>query len=422
MAHYGKSTSILMVLLIAMALVVSGCTLASAPGSAVVASAQSDQPTAATPTVVPTALPALPTDLLADEALLASLYQRVNPSVVNIRVVKQGTGQEGMQNLPQMPNQPGPGLPPGGPQMPNPYPQQGEGSGFVWDSDGYIVTNNHVVEGAQSIEVTFADDTRLDARLVGSDPHSDLAVLKIDPAGLTLRPVELGDSDALYVGQFAIAIGNPFGQVGTMTRGIVSALGRAFRASTSQFSITEMIQTDAAINPGNSGGPLLDSKGRVVGINTLILSQSGSSAGVGFSIPINTAKKVVPSLIKTGKYDYAYLGVVGTDLMPAIHRAMNLPTRTRGALITEVTPGAPAATAGLKGSSRQIDVNGLPANVGGDIVIAVDGKPVNKMADMLDFLAKQAVPGQTIVLTILRDGQQMNVSVTLGTRPASASQ
>jgi serine protease Do len=421
MAHYRKSTSILMVLLLATALVVSGCTLASAPGSEAVASAQSSQPNAATPAVVPTALPALPADLLPDESLLASLYQRVNPSVVNIRVVKQGTGLEGMQNLPQMPNQPGPGQPPGGPQMPNPYPQQGEGSGFVWDSEGHIVTNNHVVEGAQSIEVTFADDTRLDASLVGSDPHSDLAVLKIDPAGLALRPVELGDSDALYVGQFAIAIGNPFGQVGTMTRGIISALGRAFRASTSQFSITEMIQTDAAINPGNSGGPLLDSKGRVVGINTLILSQSGSSAGVGFSIPINTAKKVVPSLINTGKYDYAYLGVVGTDLMPSIDRAMNLPTRTRGALLTEVSPGAPAAAAGLRGGSQQIEVNGMPANVGGDVIIAVDGKPVNKMADMLDFLAKQSVPGQTIVLTILRDGQQMNVSVTLGTRPASAT-
>jgi len=232
-------------------------------------------------------------NLLADENVFIDVYRRVNPSVVNIMAITRSS-RATMQALPQ------------GPVGPSPYmqEQQSEGSGFVWDDQGHVVTNNHVVENASYIEVTFADFSTVEASLIGSDPHSDIAVIKVDPTAVAVQPVTLGDSDQLIVGQLAIAIGNPYGQVGTMTRGIVSALGRTFKASTSQFSITEMIQTDAPINPGNSGGPLLDSSGQVIGINTLILSQTGSSAGVGFAVPINTAKVVVPNLIQTGKYDY----------------------------------------------------------------------------------------------------------------------
>jgi S1-C subfamily serine protease len=364
--------------------------------------------------VSPTAAPALSADLYPEEVTLAGLYQRVNPSVVNIHVVSQRSGVSDM-SMPQYPNpQPMPQVP----NMPNQMPQQGEGSGFVWDAQGHVLTNHHVVKDASSIEVTFADDTRVDAKLVGSDPHSDLAVIRVDPNETGLYPVTLGDSDTLVVGQFAIAIGNPFGQVGTMTRGIISALGRTFRASDSQFSITEMIQTDASINPGNSGGPLLDSRGRVIGINTLILSQTGSSAGVGFAIPVNTAKRIVPDLIQTGKHEYALLGVVGTDLSPSVAKAMGLPAKSRGAVITEISPNGPAARAGLQPSTTQVEIDGIPTKIGGDVITAIDGQPMTKMADVLDFLANEVRPNQTISLTIARDGQEMIVEVKLGSRPA----
>jgi S1-C subfamily serine protease len=369
-----------------------------------------------TPTAVPA--PTLSRTLLPEETIFADLYRQVNRSVVNIRAIKQPSTLNQfsqMQQGPQMPNVPG------GPGMPSPYPQTVEGSGFVWDADGHILTNNHVAEKTERIEVTFADDTTVEATLIGADPHSDLAVLKVDPAAVTLYPVVLGDSDALFVGQFAVAIGNPFGQVGTMTRGIVSALGRTFKASTSQFSITEMIQTDAAVNPGNSGGPLLDAKGQVIGINTLILSQTGSSAGVGFAIPINMAKMVVPSLVQTGKYDYAWLGITGVDLTLSLAKAMNLPPNTRGALLTELVPNGPAANAGLKGGAQQSLASGEPVVIGGDVVVAVDGHPVNKIADLLDYLTKQTKPSQTIQLTVLRDAQRSQFNVTLGMRPADTA-
>lgn len=357
----------------------------------------------------PSPVPTLPPEFFPEETTLAKLYQRVNPSVVNIHVVSQASGITDMM-MPPIPN------PQPMPQIPN-MPRQGEGSGFVWDVQGHILTNHHVIKDASVIEVTFADNTRVEAQLVGSDPHSDLAIIRVDPNEATLYPVTLGDSDALVVGQYAIAIGNPFGQVGTMTRGIISALGRTFRASDSQFSITEMIQTDASINPGNSGGPLLDSQGRVIGINTLILSQTGSSAGVGFAIPINTAKRIVPDLIQAGKHEYAWLGVVGTDLSPAVAKAMGLPAGTKGALIAEISPNGPAAQSGLQASTSQVQIHGIPTSIGGDIIIAINGRPTAKMADVLDFLANEVRPNDTVSLTILRGGQQMNVDVKLGTRP-----
>ena len=409
--HYRMITATLIVIM----LLLPSCAFSSSSSSqAATPPLQANQANAE-----PTAVPTLSPNLFPEEKMLAELYNKVNPSIVNIRIVKMVTASSDLFSMPQYSN---PQQMPPNQSLPKAYPQQGEGSGLVWDAQGHIVTNHHVIKDASTIEVTFANDTVLEAELVGSDPHSDIAVLQIDPNGTDLHPVSLGDSNALAVGQFAIAIGNPFGQVGTMTRGIISALGRTFRASDSQFSITEMIQTDASINPGNSGGPLLDSQGRVIGINTLILSQTGSSAGVGFAIPINTAKKIVPDLISTGKHEYALLGVTGTDLSPSIAKAMNLPTNTRGALITEVSPTGPAALAGLQGNSGQVEINGIPTSVGGDVIVAIDGKNMDKMADVLDFLVNVATPEQTITLTVIRDGTQQNIEAKLGTRPFESQQ
>ena len=410
MTHYRNHPLIVISMLFIFALTIPGCAFSSSTsGSSPALAVQANQLNAR-----PTPVPTLSPDFFPEEGILAALYQKANPSVVNIHIVKPAAGMGDMLSGPQYPS-PQP-MPPG-PIMPSPYPQQGEGSGFIWDAEGHIVTNHHVIKDASIIEVTFADGTMVEAELVGTDPHSDLAILQVDASAIRLHPVTLGDSDALLVGQFAIAIGNPFGQVGTMTRGIISALGRTFRASDSQFSITEMIQTDASINPGNSGGPLLDSQGQVIGINTLILSQTGSSAGVGFAIPINTAKNVVPDLIETGKHEYALLGVTGTDLSPSVAGAMNLPDGTRGALITQVSPNGPAAQAELQGSTTQVEVNGMPTSVGGDVIVAIDGTSVTKMADVLDFLANEVKPNQEVMFTILRDGQRINIDVTLGTRP-----
>jgi len=410
MTHYRNYRLIVIAMLVIFGLTIPGCAFSSSTSSHSPALEVQASQLNASPTPIPTLSP----DFFPEEGILATLYQKVNPSVVNIHIVKPAVGMGDMLPGPQYPN-PQP-MPPGQ-NMPNPYPQQGEGSGFIWDTQGHIVTNHHVIKDASIIEVTFADSTVVEAELVGTDPHSDLAILQVDASAIELHPVTLGDSDALLVGQFAIAIGNPFGQVGTMTRGIISALGRTFRASDSQFSITEMIQTDASINPGNSGGPLLDSQGQVIGINTLILSQTGSSAGVGFAIPINTAEKVVPDLIETGKHEYALLGVTGTDLSPSVARAMILPAGTRGALITKVSPNGPAAQADLQGSTTQVEVNGMPTSVGGDIIVAIDGVSMTKMADVLDFLVNEVEPNQDVILTILRDGQRINIDVKLGTRP-----
>lgn len=356
---------------------------------------------------------ATPTPLIGteEERLLTALYRQVIPSVVNITVVKKVEGALGFPGLPEIPGFPSI------PRLPEEFYQEGQGSGFVWDEEGHLVTNNHVVEGADKVEVTFWDETAVEAEVVGTDPDSDLAVIKVDPTKVELHPVTLGDSESLAVGQMAIAIGNPFGQVGTMTRGIISALGRTFRPGGSPFAIPEMIQTDAAINPGNSGGPLLNSKGEVIGINTLILSRSGSSAGVGFAVPINIAKKVVPVLIEKGEYRYAWLGISGTDVSPAIAKIMDLPPGSRGALVIEVTQGGPADKAGLRGSSKTAKINGRELKVGGDVIVAIDQTPVQDMDDLIVYLVEKAQPGQKVELTILREGKEQKATVELGERP-----
>ena len=359
-----------------------------------------------TPPPTPTLIP-VPSDANDGERLAIDVYRKVSQSVVYIRVVSNpATGQQRPQipNMPQLPD------------LPN-VPQQGSGSGFVIDKDGYIVTNNHVVDGADKVEVKFIDGTTVRAKVVGTDPDSDLAVIKVDVKSSLLQPIEMGDSSALIVGQQVFAIGNPFGQEWTLTGGLVSAVGRTIQSGTSRFSIPEVIQTDAAINPGNSGGPLLDKFGRVIGVNTMIVSNNQSSSGVGFAVPVNIVKRVAPALIKDGKFTYAYLGLSGGSLTPDLASAMSLPEDMRGVMVSEVVKGGPSDKAGVLGSTRQATIDGAQVNVGGDVIVAVDGKSVTAMDGVIDYLLTSKRPGDKITLTVLRDGQQKEIVVTLGERP-----
>ncbi len=359
------------------------------------------------PMPTPTPIPqAILENADAEEKIIAAVYERVAPSVVHIRVMQHVSGL-----VPPELQIPGFQLPP------DEFYRRGEGSGFVWDNRGHIVTNYHVIENAEKVEVTFFDGVAVPATIVGSDPDSDLAVLQVDRPAESLRPVELGDSDTVFIGQRAIAIGNPFGQEWTLTVGVISALGRTLPSGTSQFSIPEMIQTDAAINPGNSGGPLLDSAGRVIGVNTMIISNFQVSSGVGFAIPVNIVRQVVPVLIEKGHYAYAWLGISGRDLDRATAEAMGLPPEQRGALVIEVTQNSPAAKAGLRGSSKTVKLDGADVKIGGDVIVAIDDQPVRSMDDLIVYLVKKAHPGQKVTLTILRDGQERHIEVTLGERP-----
>jgi serine protease Do len=348
--------------------------------------------------------------LAAFQGTLEQIYNQVNPSVVAIEVV-QGSSPSS-QNQFDIPGAPfGPSV-----------PQQAQGSGFVWDTQGHIVTNNHVVAGASQISVVFADGTIVPATIVGTDAQSDLAVIQVDvPAG-DLHPVQMADSSQVRVGQLAIAIGNPFGEQGTMTSGIISGLGRSLPVSSgssqgANYSIPDIIQTDAPINPGNSGGVLVNDQGQVVGVPSAIDSPVRANSGVGFAIPSNIVSRVVPSLISTGAYEHPYMGISGTSLTPDLARAMNLPADQRGALVVTVVTGGPAAQAGLQGSNNQVDINGFTAELGGDVIIAIDGQTVNTFGDLNAYLANNTRVGQTITLTILRNGQQQTLNLTLGSRP-----
>jgi serine protease Do len=310
----------------------------------------------------------------------------------------------------------------GGQQQPPDQYQSALGSGFVWDTNGHIVTNNHVIKGADKIEVTFSDGTIVPATLVGADPDSDLAVIKVEAAASLLKPVAVTDSDAVKVGQLAVAIGNPFGLEGTMTTGIVSALERQLSAdqeSTKSYSIPDVIQTDASINPGNSGGVLVDVNGQVIGVTSAIESTSGSNSGIGFAIPSAIVKNVVPALIKDGKYEHTWLGISGTTLTPDLAAAMKLDAGQRGALVEEVMPNSPAQKAGLKGSSTETTIDGQTIKVGGDVITAIDSQPVTAMNDLIAYLARSTQVGQKVTLTILRDGKEQKVDVTLAARPSA---
>ncbi len=301
-----------------------------------------------------------------------------------------------------------------------PIPQEGSGSGFVFDEQGHIVTNYHVVEGAEELSVTFSDEQIVPAKLVGADPSNDLAVIRVDVPAEMLNPVPLGDSDSLRVGQFVVAIGNPFGLERTLTTGVVSALGRVIESPDQRF-IGEIIQTDAAINPGNSGGPLLDLSGRVIGVNTAIFSPSQASAGIGFAVPVSSVARVVPQLIAQGYYPHPWLGVRLLELSPQLIRILNDVGQgvnvERGVLLVDVEPGSPADDAGLRGGRRQVQVGNAVLPVGGDIITALDGEPIETVEDLTLYLETRTTVGQTVRVDLVRDGRPEVVDVVLEERP-----
>jgi S1-C subfamily serine protease len=303
-----------------------------------------------------------------------------------------------------------------------PQEQRGEatGSGFVVDRDGNILTNAHVIEGASRVTVQFEDNKTTDARVVGKDTSTDLALLKVDPKGLDLSPLQLGDSSSVQVGDPTIAIGNPFGLDRTLTTGVVSALQRRIDAPNG-FSIDHVIQTDAAINPGNSGGPLLDAAGRVIGINSQIATGGGGNGnvGIGFAVPINTAKRVVPQLKRSGTVRRAYIGITGLTIDKSLSR-LNLNVDS-GVLVQSVSPGSPAAKAGLKGGDTQANLDGSDIALGGDVLRKIDGRDVKSMDDVVTVVDSKK-PGDTVRLEYLRNGKTQTATVTLAQRPSQAPQ
>lgn len=362
---------------------------APAPSNPELPSALNSTPKVANPTPV-VLQPAAPIVASSDDELLVQLYQRANPAVVNILTYS---------------------------RVGDLLDPSGQGSGFLFDNLGHIVTNSHVVHGADAVEVVFFDNLVEEAQVIGEDLHSDLAVIKIPTLPEGISPLPLGDIRNVAVGQTVIAIGNPFGLGGTLTRGVVSALGRSIPGLAS-FSIPQAIQTDAPINPGNSGGPLLNLRGEVVGVNAQIETGDGSrvNSGVGFAIPVSIVSRVVPELIQNGKFEWGWMGVSGGSVTPALAEAMSLPVK-KGAYVSQVINGSPAAAAGLLGAYRQSTYQGHALEIGGDVIIAIDGQPVSSFDDILLYIALNARPGQTVSLTILRDGQQQNIDLVLGARP-----
>ena len=325
-----------------------------------------------------------------DENINIDVFKKVHPAVVNIVATTLGVNFW-MEII----------------------PKEGQGSGFIIDSKGYILTNNHVVAKAQKIIVTLVDGEKISASLVGRDPTSDLAVIKI-PARITQVVAPLGDSDQIVVGQKAIAIGNPFGLSHTLTTGIISALERSIRTE-ENLHIDHLIQTDAAINPGNSGGPLLNSNGEVIGINTAIFSLSGGYQGIGFAIPINRAKEVATQLITSGRVARPWLGITGISLTGDISRELGLDVNN-GVLVAEVLPGSPAYQAGLRGGSRTLIVGSIRLPIGGDIIISLNEEEISDMKELINLLNYLKV-GQTVTLRIYRDHRHMEVKVLLAERP-----
>ncbi len=363
--------------------------------SSALAAPPSTRPTAAAPAAVaPVPVPATLREgdgswrpIFQDEDLLADLYDRVSPSVVNITV---RTRLSGSGNVPEF--------------------EQGTGSGIILDTEGHILTNNHVVGDGGRLVVTLADGTKLNARLVGSDPLSDLAVVRVQTSPEKLHPAVLGDSDHVRVGQLAVAIGNPFGLERSLTTGVISAVGRVRPSGMGRRSIPNMIQTDAAINPGNSGGPLLNSAGEVIGINTQIQTAGGirGNMGVGFAVPVNAAKRALPDLLAGRKVQHPWLGISGIAVSEDLAEEYNLPVK-EGVLVAEVLPDSPAAQAGLRGGGRRD-----PAS--GDIVLTLDGRNVKAVEDIVSYLDGRNV-GDRVTLTFLRDGVPHTTEVTLAAWP-----
>jgi S1-C subfamily serine protease len=304
------------------------------------------------------------------------------------------------------------------------------GSGFVYDNQGHIVTNYHVINGARRADVTFTDGNTYSANVVGKDPNADIAVLQItsDFSEENVKPIPLANSSAVRPGEQVIAIGNPFGLSGTITTGIVSAKGRLLPDPDTGFSIPDTIQTDAAINPGNSGGPLLNTQGQVIGMNTAIFSRTGSYSGVGFAIPSNTIAKEVPLLIKNGSYAHPWLGIAGGKITPELTNATGLPANYKGVLVASVQPGSPADKAGLKGLDQNNageDDNTIITSTNattGDIITAVDGHPVKQIDDIINYIESQKNVGDNIKLTVNRSGKIADLTATLQARPSTISQ
>ena len=292
----------------------------------------------------------------------------------------------------------------------------GVGSGFVYDAKGDLITNAHVVKGAQKITVTFLDGTSYKAKTVGIDPFTDIAVIRVEVNSTLMHPLSIGDSSNLKVGEAVAAIGNPFGLSGSMTAGIVSQLGRILPSQDSGFSIPDVIQTDAAINPGNSGGPLLNMRGEVVGINTAIQSTTGEFTGVGFAVPSRTILKIVPQLITEGIYHHPWIGIAGRDIDPDLASVLGL-QEAKGFLIITVVEGSPAAKAGLHGSDKTVESDGISYQIGGDVILSVDRKEVRKIDDILIHLQREKTVGDKMVLQILRDGRVSDFTLVLEERP-----
>lgn len=302
-----------------------------------------------------------------------------------------------------------------------------QGSGFAVSDDGLVLTNSHVVttagetsaletvEVAGSVFVQYRDGDRAAAKLLGWDPFTDVAVLRVDPRDHPVEPVPLGDSSAAVVGEPVAAIGSPFGNASSLSVGVVSATGRSVDSLTSIYSVVDAIQTDAPINRGNSGGPLFDAKGLVIGINAQIRSESGQNAGVGFAIPINAARRSLDQLVASGKVSYAFVGIESTDLTPSIAEKFGFPVQ-RGAIVTTVRPNTPASRAGLRAGTREVESNGLSLLLGGDVIVAIDGRTVRSADDVVRYVTDELRPGDIAVFSLLRDGERKRLPVRLGSR------
>lgn len=332
-------------------------------------------------------------DLVNQEEVLVVLYQKASPGVVSIQV----TSELGV----------------------------GQGSGFVVDKEGHIVTNYHVIEGSETVEVDFPSGIKVYGEVIGTDLDSDLAVIKVDVSEEDLFPLPIGNSDQMLVGQSVVAIGNPYGLSGTMTVGIISARGRVLDSMRQTgegiyFTAGDLIQTDANINPGNSGGPLLNLNGEVIGVNRAIqtsgitLSGDAANTGIGFAVSSNIVRRVLPSLISKGYYDYPFLGLSSLNSLSLTYQEVLGLQQSTGAYITSIVKGGPSDKAGLIAGQTPTEIAGLYS--GGDLIIAADGRPVNEFSDLLGYLILNKAPGETIELTILRDGKEMNITLTLGKR------
>jgi len=334
--------------------------------------------------------------VLPSQQVLSDLYDRIAPSVVNIQVTSKPTTIDV------------PGFPFGQPDIPDHGLVQSEGSGFIYDNDGHIITNNHVIENAESITVYFANGMWTDAKLVAADPAADLAVIQVTPpAGVTWQPLTLAPANGLDVGYYVVAVGSPFGLQETMTVGIVSARGRSLQTDSatdgSSYSLPDVIQTDAAINPGNSGGPLLNLMGEVVGVNFAINSPVRANSGVGFAIPVSVVERIVPALLKDGAYHYSFLGISGATVNASVATEEKLAANTLGVFVAQAVAGGPAEKGGVQE---------------GDVVVAIDNQPITRFEDLISYLFQYTTPGQDVALTIDRGGREQTINVTVAERPS----